>query len=93
MRYRLPIAMTAMLSAHALAGAPAPPAYPRLDYRPALADYMPYREMGLNDWRAANMTVERLGGHMGHARAPADGKHGRDAPDRFSPAERSGDKR
>jgi len=84
MRYRLPLPLTALLSAHAAAGMPAPPTYPLLEYRPALADYVPYRETGLADWRAVNAAVERLGGHMGHARTPSSGHDpgGREATDR-----------
>lgn len=66
---------------------------PSLVYRSALAEYVPYREAGLIDWRAANDLVQRLGGHMGHARTPAEGERGREAKDRFSPAEPSGDQR
>lgn len=40
--------------------------HPRLEYRSVLADYMPYRAAEMADWRAANATVGRLGGHMGH---------------------------
>lgn len=82
MRHRLPIALTALLSAHALADTPMPPSYPLLEYRPALAGYVPDRETGLNDWRTANDTVARLGGHAGHARMPAGDHHhaGHDAP-------------
>lgn len=83
MRCIVPIALLAVVSVHAQAQKPEQAAYPRLEYRPVLADYVPYRETGLNDWRAANDAVERLGGHMGHARMPADGHHhdhgGRDA--------------
>lgn len=87
MRYRLPIALTALLSMPALADTPVPPSYPRLEYRSALADFVPYRETGLADWHAVNDVVERLGGHMGHAghvQAPAGGheQSGRDASDR-----------
>lgn len=83
MRCFVPIALLVVVSVHAQAQMPEQAAYPRLEYQSALADYVPYRETGLNDWRAANDAVERLGGHMGHARIPADGHHhdhdGRDA--------------
>lgn len=82
MRIRLPIALTALLTAPALADTP--PVLPRLEYRPVLADYVPDREIALADWRAVNATVERLGGHMGHARLPSVGPGGRDASDRPS---------
>jgi len=60
------------------------PVHPRLEYRPVLADYVPYRETEMADWRAANDTVGRLGGHMGHVepqpeepkRRPAAGPSG-----------------
>lgn len=79
----VPIALLAVVAVHAQAQMSEQAAYPRLEYRSALADYTPYRDTVLNDWRAANDAVERLGGHMGHARMPADGHHhdhgGRDA--------------
>ncbi|MGQ9861412.1 MAG: hypothetical protein ACUVSD_05335 [Thiobacillaceae bacterium] len=85
MRCFVPIALLAVVSVLAQAQMPEHAAYPRLEYRPALADYAPYRETGLDDWRAANERVGRLGGHMGHARMPAGGHHhdqdGRDAFD------------
>lgn len=89
---RLPIALTALLSVQALADTPAPPTYPLLEYRPVLADFVPYRETGLADWRMVNATVERLGGHMGHAQRP-DGGHehgGRDVSDRLTPGGQGG---
>jgi hypothetical protein len=70
MRQRTIIALTAVLCTHALAQPPGQP--PLLDYRPALRDYVPYREAEPKDWRAANDTVGRLGGHMGHALRPGD---------------------
>ncbi len=72
MRYRL--VLTALLPCTAFAaGAPAPEP-PRLEYRPALADYHPYREVELADWRAVNDLVGRLGGHLGHSEPPGKGQ-------------------
>jgi hypothetical protein len=92
----LPLVLTALSWAHALADTPAPPSYPLLEYRPALADYVPYRETGLKDWRAVNDAVERLGGHMGHARMPVGDHHhghgGRDASDRPTPGIQAGER-
>lgn len=56
------------------------PVHPRLEYRPVLADYVPYREADPVDWRAANDTVGRLGGHMGHVAA-----HGQEAVPEAAP--------
>lgn len=39
------------------------------DYRSTTADYMPYRETSMADWRGANDEMGQLmghGGHMGH---------------------------
>lgn len=42
------------------------PVFPPLEYRSVLGDYAPNRETTMVDWRTANDTVGRLGGHMGH---------------------------
>ncbi len=67
------IALALILTGSAWAGVDAPPAYPLLEYRSSLADYVPRREPVLSDWRAVNEEMERLGGHMGHAREGAGG--------------------
>ncbi len=36
------------------------------EYQSAIADYAPYRDGPLADWRAVNDEVGRLGGHGGH---------------------------
>lgn len=64
MRVASYLILTAFLSLTARAQSEAVP--PRLDYRSVLADFAPYREAERADWRAANDTVGRLGGHMGH---------------------------
>lgn len=72
MRHSLPALLAALLAAPAQAEVVAPP-YPLLEYRSGLADYAPWREVGLADWRALNDEVGRLGGHMGHAKEAANG--------------------
>ncbi len=56
------------------------PVHPRLEYRPGLADYIPYRESERVDWRAANDTVGRLGGHLGHVATHGQGTAPQAAP-------------
>ncbi|MFN3593785.1 MAG: hypothetical protein ACK4TK_03755 [Thiobacillaceae bacterium] len=75
-----------------LAQAQDAPVYPRLDYRSVLADYVPYREAEMADWRMANDTVGRLGGHMGHVEPQAqEPKRGPDAlPRDVQPAGQGG---
>lgn len=85
-------AMTAMTAFHAYAGTPPSPGHPVLEYRPVLADYRPYREGELLDWRAANEAVERLGGHMGHARRAVDPAGRRDAADGPAPGAQAGER-
>lgn len=78
----LPMRATLVLSAllPLLAQAQGEPAHPRLEYRSVLADYVPYRESEMADWRTANDTVGRLGGHMGHVEPQAqEPKRGQDA--------------
>lgn len=76
----LPMRATLILSAllPLLAQAQGEPAHPRLEYRSVLADYVPYREAEMADWRTANDTVGRLGGHMGHVMPQAE--EAKDAP-------------
>lgn len=79
---RLPMRATLVLSAllPLLAQAQGEPAPPRLEYRSVLADYVPYREAEMADWRTANDTVGRLGGHMGHVEPQSqEPKRGPDA--------------
>lgn len=66
--------------------------HPRLEYRSVLADYVPHREGEMVDWRAANDTVGRLGGHMGHVAPQAqEPKRGPDAvPNGALPAGQGG---
>lgn len=75
-----------------LAQAQGEPAHPRLEYRSVLADYVPYREAEMTDWRTANDTVGRLGGHMGHVEPQAQQpKRGPDAlPSGVQPAGQGG---
>ena len=49
--------------AAAAQGTPPPP-----EYRSAFADYRPYKEPVIVDWRAANEEVGRVGGHLGIVR-------------------------
>ena len=43
---------------------PSPPP-PEISYRSAFADYRPYQEEPLADWRALNEDVAHAGGHVG----------------------------
>jgi len=56
------------------------------DYRSAFADYRPYNEPEIANWRAVNEEVGRVGGHLGivrgereaakpEAKPPAHGAH------------------
>lgn len=51
------------LTAVALAGVAAPP---EQGYRSTTADYTPYRDRPVVDWRAANDAMGQARGHMGH---------------------------
>ena len=53
-----------MLTAAALRVAAA--SLPTGDYQSTTADYTPYREEGIADWRGSNDEMARLNGHMGH---------------------------
>lgn len=52
------------LATSALPVAAAPP--PASVYQSTTADYTPYREAAMADWRGANEEMARLNGHMGH---------------------------
>ncbi len=71
MRLRLVLALLASTALLAFAEAPPAVTHPQVVYRPVLADYAPYREGELLDWRAVNDLVARLGGHMGHTEQAA----------------------
>lgn len=45
---------------------------PPLHYRSAFADYQPYSDSAVADWRTANDRVRTLNGHVGHAGAGPD---------------------
>lgn len=80
MRTLLPILVAALFAVPSRADTR--PEHPRLEYRPVLQDYAPYREAELLDWRRANDTVGHLGGHGGHAQSPAAGQGGGEASGR-----------
>lgn len=40
---------------------------PPLEYRSSFADYRPFAEQELDDWRRSNDEVGAAGGHAGHA--------------------------
>lgn len=42
------------------------------EYRSAFADYRPYQEPEIADWRALNDEVGRVGGHLGIVRGKRD---------------------
>ncbi len=48
------------------------------EYRSAFADYRPYKEPEIADWRALNDEVGRVGGHLGIARGKKEA--GKDKP-------------
>jgi hypothetical protein len=54
---------------------PADPAAsaPKLQHRSSLADYKRHAEPPASDWKAANQTVERVGGWRAYAREAAPG--------------------
>ena len=70
--------------------APVPP----VQYRSAFADYQPFREPDLADWRRVNEEMKGLGGHQGHAAKPkpAAAPVGGQAPQRAGPGGHGGHK-
>lgn len=68
-------AMAALLALVATAARPQPPPVAtQLSYRSAFADYKPYKEPALANWREVNDTVARTpGGGSGLAATPAPG--------------------
>lgn len=59
---KITLAVLALTAAHL----PAVASPPSSDYQSTTAAYIPYRDDGIADWRAANAEMARLHGHMGH---------------------------
>lgn len=61
-----------------------PKAAPQLSYRSAFADYKPYKDAPLADWRAVNDTVAGApggaSGHAGHSMGGMKGMEGMEMP-------------
>ena len=80
MQVRTMFGALAILVAGAAAAQNVPTADPRdpkapvqpAEYRSAFADYRPYNEPDIADWRTVNEEVGRVGGHLGIVRGQRD---------------------
>ncbi|WP_428418592.1 hypothetical protein [Methylibium sp.] len=79
-----------LLAAAQAAKTEAPKAAPQLTYRSAFADYKPYKDAPLADWRQVNDTVAGApggaSGHAGHSMNGMGGMKGMEAPAAPAPA-------
>ncbi len=79
-----------LLAAAQAAKTEAPKAAPPLSYRSAFADYKPYKDAPLANWRQVNDTVAiapgGAGGHAGHSVSGMGAMKGMEAPAAPAPA-------